>query len=158
VDELELRIDAGDDAGAEQVERLAQGLRRDLRALGMVRVERKAAVAPDGAVADAAHELGVLVASGVLTATTVRAVSNVVVAYVQRSKARAVEWEFDGAKGTFTAFSRGDQQALIEAVAARTAAAAPRREEVAVGAGEGGARQEGEAGGGGESDRTADRT
>jgi Effector Associated Constant Component 1 len=156
VDELELRIDAGDDAGAEQVDRLVRGLRRDLRALGMVRVEHKAAVAPDGAMAGVAQELGVLVASGVFTTTTVRAVSNVVVAYVQRSKARAVEWEFDGAKGTFTALSRSDQHALVETVAARIAAGAPRGEG-APGAGEGGAGQEGGASSGGEPDRTADR-
>lgn len=114
MDELELRIDAGDDAGPEQVERLVSGLCEDLRALGLVQVDRRS---PEEGAA-------LLAVGGELTATTLRALGNVVVAYVQRSKARAVVWRFGGTTGAFTAFSRKDQDLLAETVSARAAGAA----------------------------------
>jgi hypothetical protein len=119
---LELRIDSGPDATAEQTDRQARALYTDLRRLGVLRVERGTAPPPPGSLAGAGHDLAVLVLSGAFSAAALKAVSNVVVAFVQRSKARSVEWEIDGHKGSFGALSAADQHALVEAVAARIAA------------------------------------
>ncbi|MFJ9038124.1 hypothetical protein ACIRF8_16200 [Streptomyces sp. NPDC102406] len=120
--ELELRVDAGHGATPDQVDRQVRALFQDLRRLGALRVERGTRPAPAGAMAGAGHEIAVLVLSGAFSAATLKAVGNVVVAYVNRSKARAVEWEFDGNKGSFTALSTEAQQALVDAVTARIAA------------------------------------
>ncbi|MET9497224.1 hypothetical protein [Streptomyces sp. NPDC006552] len=120
--ELELRVDGGAEATPDQLDRHVRALFQDLRRLGALRVERRTRSAPAGSMAGAGHDLAVLVLSGVFSAAGLKAVSDVVVAYVNRSKARSVEWEFDGNKGTFTAVSAKEQQALIEAVTARIAA------------------------------------
>lgn len=116
---LELRIDSGPGATAEQTDRQVRSLYKDLRTLGLLRVERGTAAAPEKSMAGVGHDLGVLVVSGAFSAAALKALSNVVVAFVQRSKARSVEWEIDGHKGSFGALSAKDQQALVEAVTAR---------------------------------------
>jgi hypothetical protein len=148
VDELVLRVDAGDEASDEQVERQVRSLYRDLRTLGLFNVERRKAPAPDGSMASVGYEIGALVVSGVFSAAGIRSLSNVLVAYVQRSKARSMRWEFDGDKGSFDALSAKDQSRLVEAVAARIAAGA-------AGADDGGAEPGG--GDGGTPDRAAGR-
>ncbi|MFF5715017.1 hypothetical protein [Streptomyces sp. NPDC012756] len=120
--ELVLRVDAGSMASDEQVERQVRGLYRDLRSLGLFNVERKQAPAPAGSMASAGYEIGALVVSGAFSAAALKAMSNVLVAYIQRSKARSVEWEFDGNKGTFEALSAKDQNKLVDVVASRIAA------------------------------------
>lgn len=124
VHQLELRIDAGPEAAADQIDRQVRSLYRDLRTLGVLRVERKTAAAPDASMAGVGYDLAVLVLSGAFSAAALKAVSNVVVAFVQRSKARSVEWDFDGNKGSFSALSAKDQHALVEVVSARIAASA----------------------------------
>ncbi|MES4892449.1 hypothetical protein [Streptomyces sp. NPDC096012] len=119
-----LRVDCGPTASDEQVERQARSLYRDLRTLGLFNVERRQAPAPAGSMASAGYEIGALVVSGAFSAATLKAVSNVLVAYIQRSKARSVEWEFDGDKGTFQALSAKDQKKLVDVVASRIAAGA----------------------------------
>lgn len=119
---LELRIDSGPGATAEQTDRQVRSLYGDLRTLGLLRVERKTVAAPAKSMAGVGHDLAVLVVSGAFSAAALKAVSNVVVAFVQRSKARSVEWEIDGQKGSFGALSAKDQQALVEAVTARIGA------------------------------------
>ncbi|WP_257138477.1 MULTISPECIES: hypothetical protein [Streptomyces] len=121
--ELVLRVDAGSTASAEQVDRQVSSLHRDLKAMGLLRVERKQAPAPEGSMASAGYELGALVLTGAFSAAALKAVSNVLVAFVQRSKARSLDWEFDGDKGTFRALSAKDQSRLVEVVATRIAAA-----------------------------------
>ncbi|MGY1496486.1 hypothetical protein ACW4TU_07680 [Streptomyces sp. QTS52] len=116
---LELRIDSGPGATAERTDRQVRSLYVDLRTLGLLHVERKAVAAPEESMAGVGHDLAVLVVSGAFSAAALKAVSNVVVAFVQRSKARSVEWEIDGHKGSFDALSARDQQALVEAVTAR---------------------------------------
>ncbi|MFC8838670.1 hypothetical protein ACFT8Q_00775 [Streptomyces griseoincarnatus] len=109
-------------ASDEQVERQVRSLYRDLRTLGLFNVERKQAPAPAGSMASAGYEIGALVVSGAFSAAALKAMSNVLVAYIQRSKARSVEWEFDGNKGTFQALSAKDQNKLVDVVASRIAA------------------------------------
>jgi hypothetical protein len=122
--ELVLRVDAGPTASDEQMERQARTLYRDLRTLGLFQVERKQAPAPAGSMASAGYEIGTLVVSGAFSAAALKAMSNVLVAFIQRSKTRSVEWEFDGNKGTFQALSAKDQNKLVEIIAARIAAGA----------------------------------
>ncbi|NGO09346.1 hypothetical protein G5C60_17505 [Streptomyces sp. HC44] len=148
---MELRIDSGPEATAEQTDRQTAGLYRDLRTLGVLRVERKSAAAPPGSMAGAGHDLAVLVLSGVFSAAAVKSLSNVLIAYVQRSKARAVEWEFDGHKGSFSALSAKDQHTLVEVVTARISA------ETTAASGDGSTDGEPGVGDGGTPDRTADR-
>ncbi|MFD7990097.1 effector-associated constant component EACC1 [Streptomyces mexicanus] len=145
--ELRLRVDIGDGLPADQLERHVRVLFQDLRRLGALRVERATAAPPAGSMAGVGQDLAVLVLSGAFSAASLKAVGNVVVAYVNRTKARAVEWEFDGNKGSFTALSAKDQHALVEAVTARIAAGA------AQGDGSDGAGETD----GGAPDRTADR-
>ncbi|WP_405823670.1 hypothetical protein OG241_43300 [Streptomyces sp. NBC_01390] len=116
---LELRIDSGPGATAEQTDRQVRSLYGNLRTLGLLRVERGTVAAPEESMAGVGHDLAVLVVSGAFSAAALKALSNVVVAFVQRSKARSVEWEIDGHKGSFDALSAKDQQALVEAVTAR---------------------------------------
>ncbi|MEU6843496.1 hypothetical protein ABZ930_16640 [Streptomyces sp. NPDC046716] len=124
MDELRLRVDVEGGLPAAQLDRHVRSLFQDLRGLGVLRVERASAAAPAGSMAGVGHDLAVLVLSGAFSAAALKAVSTVVVAYVNRGKARAVEWEFGGDKGTFTALSAKDQHALVEAVTARIAAGA----------------------------------
>lgn len=119
---LVLRVDAGPTASVEQVERQARGLYQDLRTLGLFNVERGKMSAPARSMGSAGYEIGTLVVSGAFSAAALKAMSNVLVAYIQRSKARAVKWEFDGSNGTFEALSAKDQSKLVEVVAARIAA------------------------------------
>ncbi|MEU6097266.1 hypothetical protein [Streptomyces sp. NPDC047079] len=119
---LELRIDSGPGATAERTDRQVRSLYGDLKTLGVLHVERGTAPPPPGSMAGAGHDLTVLVLSGAFSAATVKAVSNVVVAFLQRSKARSVEWEIDGTKGAFRALSAEDHHALVEAVTARIGA------------------------------------
>jgi hypothetical protein len=123
VHELVLRIDAGVAMSDEQVERRVRSLQRDLRTLGLFHLERKQTPAPAGAMASAGYEIGTLVVSGAFSAAALKAMSNVIVAYIQRSKARSVEWEFEGNKGRFQALSAKDQNKLVEVVTAHMAAA-----------------------------------
>ena len=116
---LKLRIDSGPGATAEQTDRQVRSLYGDLRTLGLLRVERGTVAAPEASMAGVGHDLAVLVVSGAFSAAALKALSNVVVAFVERSKARSVEWEIDGHKGSFGALSAKDQQALVEAVTAR---------------------------------------
>jgi hypothetical protein len=116
---LELRVDSGPGATAEQTDRQVRRLYGDLRTLGLLKVERGTVAAPEKSMAGVGHDLAVLVVSGAFSAAALKAVSNVVVAFVQRSKARSVEWEIDGHKGSFDALSAKDQQALVQAVTAR---------------------------------------
>ncbi|MGY4928774.1 hypothetical protein [Streptomyces sp. 900105755] len=104
------------------MERQVLSLYRDLRTLGLFNVERKQAPAPAGSMASAGYEIGALVVSGAFSAAALKAMSNVLVAYIQRSKARSVQWEFDGDKGMFQALSAKDQDKLVEAMALRIAA------------------------------------
>lgn len=120
--ELVLRVDAGPSASDEQVERQVRSLYRDLRTLGLFHVERKEAPAPVSSMASAGYEIGALVVSGAFSTAALKAMSNVLVAYIQRSKGRSVEWEFDGNRGAFQALSAKDQNKLVEVVAARIAA------------------------------------
>ena len=123
VHQLELRVDAGPEAPADMTDRQVRALYRDLRALGVLRVERKATAAPADSMTGVAYDLGVLVLSGAFSAATLKAVSSVVVAFVERSKARSVDWEFGGNKGSFSALSAKDQHALVEVVSAYIAGA-----------------------------------
>ncbi|WP_405143892.1 hypothetical protein OG589_39980 [Sphaerisporangium sp. NBC_01403] len=123
MDEMRLQVDAGPGCTAEQLDRMVGSLYKDLRVLGLFNVKREQAPPPTGAMAGAGYQLGTLVLSGIFSAATMGALGKVLTAYVDRAKARSVEWEFDGHKGLFTALSRDDQRLLVEAVAARIAVA-----------------------------------
>ncbi|MEV6396690.1 hypothetical protein AB0M39_18210 [Streptomyces sp. NPDC051907] len=153
---LELRVDAGTEATADQLDRQVKSLYLDLRTLGLLRVERKQTAPPPGSMAGAGYELGVLVLSGAFSAAALKAVSTVVVEHLRRSKARAVEWEFGDFKGTFDALSAHDQRTLVEALAPYLAASA---EQGAAAASQGqGAGQGGDGGPGGDDGGSAHRT
>nr|WP_240929422.1 hypothetical protein [Streptomyces coryli] len=124
---MELRVDAGPASVDEQVERLVRSLYRDLRALGLVHVERKQSPPPAGSMASVGYELGAIVLSGAFSVAALKAIGNVVVAFVDRSKARSVEWEFGEHKGKFEALSAADQSRLIDVISARIAAEAADR-------------------------------
>ncbi|WP_329318887.1 hypothetical protein [Streptomyces sp. NBC_01262] len=120
-DELRLYVDAGADIGPEKLDRLVSSLYKDMRALGLFTVRRAPAVPPEGAMAGAAYEVGQLVLTGAFSAAGLGAVAKVLAAYIDRVKARSVEWKFGEIEGKFTALSQDEQRLLVEAFAARVA-------------------------------------
>jgi hypothetical protein len=69
---LELRIDSGPGATAEQTDRQVRSLYGDLRTLGLLRVERGTVAAPAESMAGVGHDLAVLVVSGLSSRSPVR--------------------------------------------------------------------------------------
>lgn len=112
--EVVLRIDA---EPAQQA-RLTTVLFQDLRATGLVKVAKAREEAPADAKAGVGSDLAELIVSGVFSAGTVTAVTKIVVAYLERTKARSVTWIDGDKKVVFTGIARDDQKALAEALAA----------------------------------------
>ncbi|WP_405731588.1 hypothetical protein OG607_33915 [Streptomyces sp. NBC_01537] len=120
-DELRLYVDAGADIGPEKLDRLVSSLYKDMRELGLFTVRRAPARPPEGAMAGAAYEVGQLVLTGTFSAAGLGAAAKVLAAYIDRVKARSVEWKFGETEGKFTGLSHREQRLLVEAFAARVA-------------------------------------
>ncbi len=114
--EVTLIVDGGDGCDARRLDTLTRQLHDDLRLLGRVRVGQPPATPPEGAKTGTAAEIGTLVLSGLLSASTIRAISNVIIAYIRRTGARSVAWQANGREYTFTGLSATDQHDLVQAL------------------------------------------
>ena len=86
--EVVLRIDDDPD----QLPRLTTALFQDLHSSGLVDVERARAEAPAGAKAGIGADILELIIKGVFSTATVGAVTKIVLAFLERTKARSVTW------------------------------------------------------------------
>ena len=113
--QLGLRLDAGDDASDEEVDRLTGRLRDELLELDVDEVRRAAAgEAPEGARGIDPEALGHLLVTLATAPATLRAVVGTVRAWLARSAARSVKIELDGDVIEVTGVSNADQQRLID--------------------------------------------
>jgi hypothetical protein len=117
--DLALQVEAGD-ACAEELDRLASRLRRELLELDVGDVRRAAGPpAPDGARALDVETVGGLVVSLVTAPEVLRAVLGTVRAWLRRSEERSVRIELGGDVIHLTGVSSAEQQRLIAAWLAR---------------------------------------
>ncbi|GAA2047429.1 hypothetical protein GCM10009839_60710 [Catenulispora yoronensis] len=107
--EVELVVEAPAEVDVETVARLAKHLQDDLRADGRVSVARKPGVVPEGARSGAATQIGALIVTGVFSATTVKAVRDVVLRRMARSSraSATISWRADAEQGRFSVESEG---------------------------------------------------
>ncbi|MFE9691425.1 hypothetical protein [Micromonospora sp. NPDC005806] len=88
--ELSLLIEPSTALPAERVDGLAAGLADDLRAVRGLRVAHAQSPADGPGKSAQAWELGMLVVGGLFSASTMRALAQVAVAYADRVKARSI--------------------------------------------------------------------
>lgn len=88
--ELSLLIEPPAALPADRVDGLAAGLADDLRAVRGLRVAHAQVPAVGPGKSAQAWELGMLVVGGVFSASTMRALAQIVVAYADRVKARSI--------------------------------------------------------------------
>lgn len=106
---LRIRVvaEGGDAAGAANV------LAADLRRAGIA-LEADTVDTPDGAKSGTVATIGEWVAKGLLSAATLNALTQIVVAFVQRGAARSVVLERDGDRIEVTGTNARDQRKLVE--------------------------------------------
>ncbi|SFQ61305.1 hypothetical protein SAMN05421810_110217 [Amycolatopsis arida] len=107
------------ETGAE-LDRLTTALGRELRAVPGVTVARPAAAVPDGAKSGSAAAIGQLALTGLLSAGTIAAVAQVVVAYLKRHEGRSVTWQRGDRTITLTGHSTEEQLAVLRSLLAET--------------------------------------
>ncbi len=120
---LTLRLDAGPDAGPDELELLALRLRHELLALDVEEVRRDGMrEAPNGARGIDPGQIGSLLVSLVGAPELLRSVVGLVRDWLGRSRARSVHVEIDGDVLDVTGVSSADQDRLIEAWLSRRTA------------------------------------
>jgi hypothetical protein len=92
---------------------LSRQLAADIRALRSLDVSRATEPPPDGS-KSTGHEIATLVVTGVFSAATVRALRDVIVAYIDRTKVRGVKVRVGKAEVTLTGASASDLAEIIE--------------------------------------------
>jgi hypothetical protein len=113
---LRLTVNTDDEVTAEECDRMLGYLREELLLLDVMSVDRPSRSAfPFRAKGGMAQNTGMLLVSGVFSATTVQAVASVVSAWLQRASARSVEIEHEGSrsKTTITGASKGEIEVLV---------------------------------------------
>jgi hypothetical protein len=112
--ELTVQVIGDESAGAELLDELGQ-LAQDLRAAGPFAV-RPPTVMPQmpGGAAGTAEQIGYLVVSGLLSATVIGAIRDVIVAYLARTRARAVRIKVGDREVTLDGASAADLSAVTK--------------------------------------------
>ena len=108
-----LSIDSTD-VDPARLDRLTTQLYDDLRSLKIIGVHRPEDAPVPGGKSGAAQSLGELVLTGGLSAGVVTAVYKVIVAYLDRVKARSVTWTQDGREVTLTGLPPREQEKMIK--------------------------------------------
>lgn len=112
---VRITVDGGEAATLEEREELTLSLRSDLLDLGLESVDRAdQPVLPEGAKAGTAHTIGVLVASGVFSASTMKAIATVTAAWLGRTGARSVSIARGDHQLEITGASRDQTEAIVE--------------------------------------------
>ena len=89
--ELAIRVLANEPVDEQRLDEQTRALADDLRAIGGLAVRPAVAAASAGAKAGASESIGYLIVSGLLSASTLGAVRDVIVAYLARSGARRID-------------------------------------------------------------------
>ncbi|WP_157577175.1 hypothetical protein [Saccharomonospora iraqiensis] len=110
---VRIAVNGAEDSDDEEIDRWTGALYGDLATLDIHSIDRVGAEAPAGAKAGIADVVGVLVATGVLSATTVKAIADVVSAFVQRSAARSVSMELGDHRIEITGAGRAEVEAVV---------------------------------------------
>jgi hypothetical protein len=114
VELLTLRVDAGADAEAQELDRLARELRHELEELDVRSATLAvAAAAPEGARAGAVAELATVAIELARSPELLAAVMAVVQAWLGRRTGRSVRLELDGDVLDVSGVSSADQRQLI---------------------------------------------
>ena len=104
--ELAIRVSADEPVDEQRLDEQARALADDLRAIGGLTVRPAVAAAPTGSKAGTTESIGYLIVSGLLSASTVGAIRDVIVAYLARSRGRRIDVQV------------GDKQVTIEGASA----------------------------------------
>jgi hypothetical protein len=112
--EVTLDVLAAQGSTPAQVDALARQLASDVRALRTFAVRGAETAAPADGKSPTAESIGTLVVSGIFSATAVRALRDVIVAYLQRAAARAVTVRVGKTEVTLTAVSASDLSAIAQ--------------------------------------------
>lgn len=106
---------------SENLDELGRQLAKDLRAIGGLAVHPVHAEPPKLAKSDTVQQIGYWLVSGLLSATTIGAIRDVIVAYLARTRARAVrvkvgdrEVTLDGASASDVATVTAQLQSLLD--------------------------------------------
>lgn len=111
---LRITVDGGAEIALDELESLTGGLRADLLETGLDAVDTPVgAEPPHGAKAGTAGTVGVLIATGVFSASTMKAVASVIQSWLQRSGARSVTLERGEERIVLTGSSQADVDALV---------------------------------------------
>ncbi|WP_143728618.1 hypothetical protein [Micromonospora cremea] len=102
---------------AERLDTLTQGFAEDLRALPRVRVAPATGPTPGRGKSPEAWELGMLVVGGLFSATTMRAIVQIAIAYTERTKARSITVRSGETELVITGSTRIDDPLLIAELA-----------------------------------------
>ncbi|HEY7048545.1 MAG TPA: hypothetical protein VH373_15100 [Jatrophihabitantaceae bacterium] len=104
--ELAIRVLADEPVDEQRLDEQTRVLADDLRAIGGLAVRPAVAAAQSASKAGATESIGYLIVSGLLSASTVGAIRDVIVAYLARSRGRRIDVQV------------GDKQVSIEGASA----------------------------------------
>ncbi|MEU4336047.1 hypothetical protein AB0F59_15720 [Micromonospora lupini] len=99
---------------AERLDALTQGFAEDLRALPRVRVTPATRPADGPGKSPEAWELGMLVVGGLFSASTMRAIVQIAIAYTERTRARSITVRGSEIEVVITGSTRIDDPLLVE--------------------------------------------
>jgi hypothetical protein len=110
VPEVSLLIEPSIALPADRVDALAAGLADDLRSVRGFQVAHAQSPAGGHGKSQQAWELGMLIVGGVFSATTMRALAQIAIAYADRVKARSITLRSGGNELVITGANRVDQR------------------------------------------------
>lgn len=113
--ELAVQVIGDETTDPARLDEMSRELARDLHAAGPLAVHPVMVWPPLMSKSSAVEHIGYLVVSGLLSAATVRAIRDVVVAYLARTKARAVR------------VTVGDREVVLDGVSAADLSAVTKR-------------------------------
>lgn len=111
---IRIAADGGPRIAAEELDTLTRRLRDDLLAVGVPSVDLSAVAPPERAKSGISHEIGVLVASGVFSASMIKAIGNVVASWIHSTGARSVLIELDGDQIEISGATKAHVDAFVE--------------------------------------------
>lgn len=113
MERLRIIVDGGAEMPAEEVDTRTTVLRAELLELGLEAVDRPVTEPPRGAKSGVASTIGMLVATGIFSASTLKAIADVAIEFVRRGGARSVTIENGDSKLELTGASKADVEAVV---------------------------------------------
>nr|WP_146218315.1 hypothetical protein [Micromonospora acroterricola] len=116
--ELVLVVEPEQPIGGERLDALTQGLGDDLRTMARLQVTSVAAADPGhGSKSVQAWELGMLAVGGLFSATTMRAIAQIAIAYAERTRTRSIRIRRGDTELVITGSTRIDDPTLVAGLA-----------------------------------------